>query len=108
MNYLHRIHIPTTELKSPLLEKGESIEEKIRRITTTNEPIDEQSAPMIYTPREDGVKPQYDIRTDRWEIAQTAMDKVSASEIAKEKSNVETTKDNETDTGTKQSQATEA
>lgn len=98
MNYLHKSHKSTTELESPLLEKGESIEEKIRRITTTNEPIDEQSAPMIYTPREDGVKPQYDIRTDRWEIAQSAMDKVTASEIAKEKSNAEIEKNNETAT----------
>jgi hypothetical protein len=29
------------------------------------------------------VKPQYDIRTDKWEIAQNAMNYVNATEIAK-------------------------
>lgn len=66
-----------------VLEEGESIEEKVRKITETNEPID-NVAPMIYTDRKDGVQPQYDIRTDRWEIAQQAMDKVTATEIAKQ------------------------
>lgn len=70
---------------TPICEIGESLEEKVRRITTTREPI-ENSAPMIYTDRKDGVLPQYDIRTDRWEIAQNAMDKVQAMEIAKRKS----------------------
>ena len=32
-------------------------------------------APIIYTERKDGVLPAYDIRTDRWEIAQEAMAK---------------------------------
>ena len=35
----------------------------------TNEPIGE-TAPMIYTKKTDGVIPAYDIRTDKWEIAQ--------------------------------------
>lgn len=53
-----------------------SIEEKIRKVITSNEPI-EQTAPMIYTERKDGVLAAYDPRTDRWEIAQAAMDKVT-------------------------------
>lgn len=82
------VEIETT-LESPLCEIGESIEEKVRRVTTTNEPI-EDSAPMIYTDRKDGVKPQYDIRTDRFDIAIQAMDKVTAAEIAKRQSQEET------------------
>ena len=52
---------------------GESIETKVRRITENNEPIAD-GAPIIYTNREDGVLPAYNIRSDRWEIAQQAMD----------------------------------
>lgn len=40
-------------------------------------------APIIYTDKKEGVKPQYDIRTDKWEIAQNAMNYVNATEIAK-------------------------
>lgn len=60
------------ELKCNELYEGESIEEKVRRVVMSNEPI-EAISPMIYTERKDGVKPEYDIRTDRWEIAQSAM-----------------------------------
>lgn len=51
---------------------GESLEEKIRRVMSTGEPV-EAVSPMYYTERKDGVKPETDIRTDRWEIAQKAM-----------------------------------
>ena len=57
------------------LKEGEYIEEKVRRITENGEPI-EDGAPIIYTERKDGVNPAYDIRTDRWEIAQSAMEQV--------------------------------
>ena len=40
---------------------------------------------MIYTEKEQGVLPEYDIRTDKWEIAQNAMDVVHATNIAKSK-----------------------
>ena len=36
----------------------------------------EDGAPIIYTERRDGVNPAYNIRTDRWEIAQNAMEQV--------------------------------
>lgn len=64
---------------------GERIEEKIQRIVNNNEPI-KDGAPLVYTDRKDGVKPEYDIRTDRMEIAVDAMDKVAAANIAKRKS----------------------
>lgn len=88
------VEIETT-IETPICEIGESIEEKVRRVTTTNEAI-ENSAPMIYTERKDGVLPQYDIRTDRFEIAQNAMDKVTAMEIAKRKSQDEPEKEPQT------------
>ena len=63
---------------------GETIEAKVRRITENNEPITD-GAPIIYTDRDDGVLPAYNIRTDRWEIAQAAMDAVNQANLAKSK-----------------------
>lgn len=69
--------------KLPTFE-GETIETKCARITQTNEPITD-GAPVVYTEKKDGVRPEYDIRTDRWDIAIDAMDAVNASKIAKSK-----------------------
>lgn len=65
-------------------QEGETIEEKVAKLVENNEPITD-GAPIIYTEKKDGVLPQYDIRTDRWEIAQSAMDLANASKIAKSK-----------------------
>ena len=69
-------------MQSVELYEAESIEEKVRRIVNENEPI-EDGAPIIYQERIDGVKPEFNIRTDRWEIAIEAMDKVSADELSR-------------------------
>lgn len=61
---------------------GESIEQKIQRIVNNREPITD-GAPIVYTERKDGVLPEYNIRTDRWEVAVDAMDKVTAAHQAK-------------------------
>lgn len=58
------------------LVEGERLELKIDRMTQNNEPIGD-SAPLIYTPRKDGVIAAYDIRTDKWDIALDAMEKVN-------------------------------
>lgn len=63
---------------------GEAIETKVKRITENNEPITD-GAPIIYTNRDDGVLPSYNIRTDRWDIAQEAMDAVNQANLAKSK-----------------------
>lgn len=63
---------------------GENIETKVRRITENNEPITD-GAPIIYTNRDDGVLPAYNIRTDRWEVAQQAMEAVNQANLAKSK-----------------------
>ena len=65
-------------------QSGESIETKVKRITENNEPITD-GAPIIYTNRDDGVLPAYNIRTDRWDIAQQAMDAVNQANLAKSK-----------------------
>nr|QJB21156.1 MAG: hypothetical protein [Microvirus sp.] len=61
---------------------GEDITTKIERILNNKEPI-KDGAPLIYTERKDGVLPGYDIRTDRFEVAIDAMDKVSKTHLAK-------------------------
>ena len=65
-------------------QSGETIEAKVKRITENNEPITD-GAPIIYTNRDDGVLPAYNIRTDRWDIAQQAMDAVNQANLAKSK-----------------------
>lgn len=63
-------------------EIGESIERKVVRILTNKEPISD-NAPLIYTEKGKGVRPEYNIRTDRFEVAATAMDIVHKNNIAK-------------------------
>ena len=65
-------------------QEGETIETKVKRITENNEPITD-GAPIIYTNRDDGVLAAYNIRTDRWEVAQSAMDAVNQANLAKSK-----------------------
>ena len=62
--------------------EGETIEQRVERITTNKEPI-KDGAPLIFQERKDGVQGGYNIRTDRFEIAVEAMDKVSKANIAR-------------------------
>lgn len=80
---MYRYKKPTTT--SIALNKayaGETIEKKIRRILNNKEPITD-GAPLIYTERKNGVEAQYNIRTDRFEIAVEAMDKVAKTYTAR-------------------------
>jgi hypothetical protein len=67
---------------------GESIETKIERVVQNKEPI-EDGAEIIYTEKNLGVQPQYDIRTDKWEVAQEAMNLAHANRIAKSNGTLE-------------------
>lgn len=82
-----------TRIKLPMYTveeyEGESIETKVARMVETNEPISD-SAPVVYTEKKDGVRPENDIRTDKWEIAIKAMEKVNKSKIARSKEMAET------------------
>ena len=64
--------------------EGQSIEDRCKKLVETGEPIKDNS-PLIYTPKEKGVMPQYNVRADKWEIAQKAMDRVNKEHIAKGK-----------------------
>lgn len=71
--------------------EGESIEVKIKRIVDEKEPITD-GAPIIFTEAKDGVRPEFNPRTDRWEIAIDAMDKVSNYQLSKYTQSLETPK----------------
>lgn len=112
MAYKYGKAIPT-DLKVNKSYKGESIEQKINRIVNNKEPI-EDSAPIIYTDRKDGVLPDYNIRTDKWDAAIDAMDKVDQKhkqdrlDRLKDKTPKETPKDEKPkeNTGGESTQAT--
>ncbi|AXH76647.1 MAG: hypothetical protein [Microviridae sp.] len=66
-----------------------SIERKIERMMNNQEPIGD-GAEITYTERKDGVAPEMDIRTDRWELGVEARDKIARSNIAKREEGIGT------------------
>lgn len=62
--------------------QGKSIEREIEEAVTQNAPI-EKASPLLYTEKQEGVVADYDIRTDRWAIAQQAREKMAQARIAK-------------------------
>lgn len=75
-------------MESVTVYEGETIEDKVNRIVNNGEPITD-GAPIIYTEKKDGVLPEYDIRTDRWDIAIDAMNKVNMDRFAKRENKIE-------------------
>lgn len=71
-----------TTIRTQIAYKGETLEQKVRRILNNKEPI-KDGAPLVYTERKDGVQPSYNIRTDRFEVAVEAMEAVSKAHIAR-------------------------
>lgn len=62
--------------------EGVTIERKLERLMNNGEPIGD-GASINYTERKNGVHPEMDIRTDRWEHAVEARDKIAKSHLAK-------------------------
>lgn len=73
--------------------EANSIEEEMRIAESTKIPI-KATSPDIFTARKDGVLAETNIRTDRFEIAMNAMDKVSKSFVAKRLEQIEKQKAN--------------
>lgn len=69
--------------------EAEPLEIILARVTETKEPISSAS-PIVYTDRNEGVKAEYNIRTDRFEVAREAMGAISRSKIAKRQSSEST------------------
>lgn len=95
MKTIKKIRINSFPKRNNEDKEGEEIITKIRRILDENEPLTD-GAPLIYTPKEKGVIAEYNIRTDKWEIAMGAMDRVSEykiSEYMKKTDNVDNNAD---------------
>lgn len=75
---MKKVTVPKKSVFNRILTQGEPIEEKVRRVVDNNEPI-EDTAPMIYTERKEGILQEYNIRADKWDIAQSAMQQVNDS-----------------------------
>lgn len=69
--------------KASIEMEAKSIEETLYEALQKKEPIKVDNSGLNYTERKDGVLPIYDIRTDRFEIARQATDKVNATNAAK-------------------------
>lgn len=80
-----------------LTYQAEPREVKLRKIINGEASNMEDGVfPTIYTEKKDGVQPEYDIRTDRFEVAIDAVDKINqvvASQVAKNKGETEAVKD---------------
>lgn len=73
---------PTRLLKRNESYEALSIEQQVRMVMN-GEQIEMKGKQMIYTERKDGVLPETNIRTDRFQEAQNALDYVERSRIAK-------------------------
>lgn len=84
--------------------QAEPREVKLRKIINGEaNKMEDGVFPIIYTEKKDGVQPEFDIRTDRFEVAIDAIDKINqsaASQIAKSKGETEAVKDSGTGTKT--------
>lgn len=80
-----------------LTYQAEPREVKLRKIISgESSSMEDGVFPTIYTEKKDGVLPEYDIRTDRFEVAIEAMDKINqsaANQVAKNKGETEAVKD---------------
>lgn len=87
-----------------LTYQAEPREVKLRKIINGEaNNMEDGVFPTIYTEKKDGVQPEFDIRTDRFEVALNAIDKINqsaASQIAKSSGKTETTNDSGTETKT--------
>lgn len=85
-------------IKDPSLTyQAEPREVKLRKIISgESNDMEDGVFPTIYTEKKDGVQPEYDIRTDRFEVAIDAIDKINqsvANQVAKSKGETEAVKD---------------
>lgn len=80
-----------------LTYQAEPREVKLRKIINgESNDMEDGVFPTIYTEKRDGVQPEFDIRTDRFEVAVDAIDKINqaiANQIAKNKGETEAVKD---------------
>ena len=72
-----------SKLKINRTEEGEFLHTKIERMIANKEDITEGVSQLIYTERKEGVRPEFNPRADKWDIALEGMDKASKSALAR-------------------------
>ena len=72
MKTIDKIRVNNFRGMIEMTEKGETLMKKIQRILDENEPLTD-GAPMIYTPKQAGVRDDCNVRTDKWALAMDAM-----------------------------------
>lgn len=76
MKTINKIRINNFAGMIDMKEEGETLIKKCQRILDEGEPLTD-GAPMIYTPKQAGVKAECNIRSDKWQIAMDAMSRVN-------------------------------
>lgn len=77
MNIYVKPKLKSNKLKGTKPFEGNSIEREIEQWQVNGVPIQRSVTNMYYTQRKYGVVEETDIRTDKWEVAQNAMEKVN-------------------------------
>ena len=85
----YKIRPKTIHLKGNDYFEGTSIEQEMKVATQTKQMPDINKQQIFYTRRQDGVLPETDIRTDRWEFAQNAQQHVNEEFHKKIKERIE-------------------
>lgn len=78
--------------------EGETLETKVQRMVRNGEPLD-KSVPLYYTERKEGVRPEFNIRTDKFDLALDAMEIAQKGYLAK-RENRHNPKENDESTDT--------
>ena len=90
-------------------DPGETLIKKCQRILDESEPLTD-GAPMIYTPKQEGVRDDCNIRTDKWTLAMNAMDRVNNYKLneylKKEEAEAPKTAEGQTEGGTTEANPT--
>lgn len=80
MKRINKIRVNNFAGMIKMAESGETLIKKCQRILDEGEPLTD-GAPMIYTPKQAGVKPECNVRSDKWDIAMKAMDRVNSYKL---------------------------
>lgn len=65
-----------TTIRGVVATVGRTMEQKMFAMLNNNEPIDD-GGEIIYIPEADGVRPEFDIRTNKWDVATDGMDAIA-------------------------------
>ena len=76
MKHINKIRVNNFAGMIKMIDSGETLIKKCQQILDEGEPLTD-GAPTIYTPKQAGVKPECNVRADKWDIAMKAMDRVN-------------------------------